>query len=639
MSHKPNILIRFWNELQRRKVFKVLAMYAGTAFIIIQIESSLADPLNLPRWVGTLMVILLSAGFPLTAVLAWIFDLTPQGIKKTESFEESEGKEIIPAPSRRRLKASDAIIVVLAIVVVILAWPKIFRKDAVERLADSGKKLSVAVMPFKNMSNDTSLNVWQDGIQQRFISSFSNSEELQVRRKESIQTLLSGQGVTGLASLSPVVAGTVSEKLEADIFIYGSIQKSGSEIGIDAQLIDTRTKEIIKSFEVSGPSGDNMIFPLADSLRNKVKDFLLIKKLIKENPLFGRYPVLTDSPEAFRCYIIGGKAREKGDCASGVTWGLKALAADSTFADAAFMVENSYACNDQPDLSKQWLIRNYEKRNQMPYDLQIYASWAYAFSFESYEEQVKYLKQLLEIDNNEPGWHYLLGLTYRLMKEYDKAIPEYERSMEICKKWGKEYIEGSNHIQLGWCLHKTGQYKKEKKVYKEFEHYLPNNPWLFYNRAILSLAEKDTLEANKQINKLSSAWKEAFSASDGIVSRRLGLLYSEAGMPDRAENYFRKALSMEPESISIINDFASFFIENNRKLEEVPALMDKAMALAKDKMTYYECLNTKGWSMFKQGKNKEALEIIQKAWDEAPYKVYSIRSHLEEVKKAVEGKK
>jgi tetratricopeptide (TPR) repeat protein len=639
MVKKPNILLRFWLELKRRKVFKVLAMYAGTAFIIIQVESSLADPLNLPRWVGTLLVILVSAGFPVTAILAWIFDMTPMGIMKTGSVEESGAEVIVVPPERRRLKGSDIVMAAMVIVIIILAWPKIFRKDAVERLADSGKKLSVAVMPFKNMTNDTSLNVWQDGIQQRFISSFSNSGELQVRHKESIQTLLNNQGITGLASLSPVVAGNVSEKLEADIFIYGSIQKSGQEIGIDAQLIDTRTKEVIKSFEVNGPSGDNMIFPLADSLRNKVKDFLLIKKLIKENPIFRHYPVLTNSPEAFRYLIYGNNAREKGDCASGVTWGLKALAADSTFADAAFMVENSYACDGKPDSSKQWLIRNYEKRYQMSYDCQLYAGWAYAFSFESYEEQVRYLKQLLEIDDNEPGYHYLLGLTYRLMKEYDKAIPEYEKSMEISRKWGKEYIGGSNHIQLGWCLHKTGQYKKEKKVYKEFEHYLPTNPWLFFNRAILSLAEKDTLAANRDINKLKSAIKEQWSISDAAVTRRVGQLYSEAGMPDRAEKYFRKALSMEPENLDIINDFASFLIENNRNLEEIPALMDKAMGLAQNKVDYYEYLNTKGWGYYKQGKNQEALEIIQKAWDEAPFKLYSIRSHLEEVKKAVAGQK
>ncbi len=604
MPNKPNLLIRFWQELQRRKVFKVLAMYAGTAFIIIQVEGSLAEPLNLPRWVGTLTVVLLSAGFPLVAVLAWIFDLTPEGIKKTESFEESEGKEIIPAPSRRRLKASDVIMAAMAITIVILVWPKIFRKDAVERLADSGKKLSVAVMPFKNMSNDTSLNVWQDGIQQRFISSFSNTGELQVRHKESIQTLLSNQGITGLASLSPVVAGTVSEKLEADIFIYGSIQKSGSEIGIDAQLIDTKTKEVIKSFEVNGSSGDTMIFPLTDSLRNKVRDFLLIKKLIKENPEFGHYPIITNSPEAFRYYIRGNNAASASEARN---WYFKALAADSGLTWAFFNIESSYSNEGNSEESRRWLIKNYLHRDKMAYSDQIYACWAYAFSFESYGEQVKYLKQLLEIDDNDPGWHYLLALTYRLMKEYDKAIPEYERSMEITKKWGKEFIEGSNHIQLGECLHKTGQFKKEKKIYKEFEHYLPKNPWLFYRRAILSLAEKDTIEANKQIDKLKSAWKETFSASDAFVIRRLGLLYSEAGMPDRAEKYLRTAILMEPDDLDILNSVANFFIDNNRNLEEVPAMMDKAMTLAKDKMTYYECLNTKGWAYISR-------EKIRKRW-------------------------
>ena len=74
-------------------------------------------------------------------------------------------------------------------------------------------------------------------------------------------------------------------------------------------------------------------------------------------------------------------------------------------------------------------------------------------------------------------------------------------------------------------------------------------PGFFTDRAILSLAEKDTIEANKQIDKLKSAWKEAFSASDAFVIRRLGLLYSEAGMPDRAEKYLRKALSMEPDDL------------------------------------------------------------------------------------------
>jgi len=210
MTKKQNIMIRFWNELQRRKVFKVLAMYAGSAFIIIQVEGSLAEPLNLPRWIGTLIVIILIAGFPLTAILAWIFDLTPQGIKKTGSVEETRAEEIVLPPERRRLKASDIIMVIMAITIIILVWPKIFKGDAVERLRSSGEKLSVAVMPFQNLTNDTTWNVLQAGIQQSLISFLSNTGELKVREKESIKTLLQNKGLDEYASISPAIASAIS---------------------------------------------------------------------------------------------------------------------------------------------------------------------------------------------------------------------------------------------------------------------------------------------------------------------------------------------------------------------------------------------------------------------------------------------
>jgi tetratricopeptide (TPR) repeat protein len=609
-------------------------MYAGSAFIIIQVESSLADPLNLPRWVGTLIVIILSAGFPVTAVLAWIFDLTSEGITKTESYEESEGKEIIKAPARRRLKASDVAMAVMAVVIVILAWPKIFRGDAVKRLGSSGGKLSIAVMPFKNMTNDTNMNVWQEGIQQRLISSLSNSGELQVRHRESVQSLLQTEGLAQLASLSPSTAGTVSEKLAADIFVFGSILKSGGETGLDAQLIDTRTKEVIKSFEVMGPSGDSLIFPLADSLRNMVRNFLLIKKLIKENPMLRHYQVPTNSPEALSYLIYGANAREKGDFASGVTWGLKALAADSTFADAAFMIENSYSAIDSSDKSKEWLIRNYNKRDQMTNDCQIYASWAYAYSFESYEAQARYLNMLLEIDDEDPGTLISLGMTYNLAGQYDKTIPVLEKSLKILHKWGNEYlVDGTPFYQLVKAYYHSGQYDNVKKKLKEWGHH--EKYWLNYWRALLSFADKDTIAADQYISKFTSEMKSR--GTDAFVAYRIASLYMDAGMPEKAEDNYQKAISLEPDNPDRLYALALAYITNNRNLNEVTGLMDKAMGLAKNKVDYYEYLNTKGWALFKQGMTKEAYEILQKTWSETPFKIYSIRSHYEEVKKAAEG--
>jgi len=90
MAQKTNSLERFWKELRRRKSFRVIAMYAGTAFIILEVVNNLVNPLRLPEWTPTLVVVLLIIGFPFAIIFSWVFDITPEGIRKTESFEESE---------------------------------------------------------------------------------------------------------------------------------------------------------------------------------------------------------------------------------------------------------------------------------------------------------------------------------------------------------------------------------------------------------------------------------------------------------------------------------------------------------------------------------------------------------------------
>jgi TolB-like protein len=516
----------------------------------------------------------------------------------------------------------------------VYVYPKIFKRETLEKLRSSGEKISVAVMPFKNMTNDTTWNTYQEGIQTNLISSLTNTGELFVRKKNNINALLNSNGMVDYASISPLVADKISSVLDADIYINGSLQHAGITLRLNAELIDTKTKEVLKSFEVNGPYDQDKIFEITDSLRKKVTDFLLISKLMKENPLYQHYKPPTTSAEAFRYFINGGKARQKGDWAGGVSWGLKALAVDSNFTDAAFMVENSYSVFN-PEQSRQWLIRNYKKREQMTYDSRLFASWAYAYTFESPDEQIKYLKLLQEFDDEDPGYYVFLGLTYNELKQYDKAIPELEKSLQILHKWGDEYLkmDCTPIIQLGWAYHGTGQYKKEKKILKEFEHYQPDNYWLIRGKLLLAFAEKDSVAAKRYMPKYLSNLRDG--NSDAGVAHGLGKLYFDAGIPDRAEGYFRKALSLEHDNPGRMNELANFLIESNRNLNEVSGLMDKAMELAKNKLDYYDYLNLKGWGLYKQGKTREALEILQKCWDEAPFKLYSLRSHYEEMKMAV----
>ena len=122
-----------------------------------------------------------------------------------------------------------------------------------KKLRSSGERISVAVMPFQNMTNDTTWNVWQEGIQNNLITSLSNNpEELKVRQTQSITDFLQSKGITNYASITPSVASKISQKLDADVLIYGSINKAGSTIRMNAQLIDSKTEDVLKSFQIDG---------------------------------------------------------------------------------------------------------------------------------------------------------------------------------------------------------------------------------------------------------------------------------------------------------------------------------------------------------------------------------------------------
>jgi class 3 adenylate cyclase len=83
----------FWEEAKRRNVVRVIAMYAGAVYVIIELVNNVVDPLGLPQWLPTVVILLLIVGFPVTAILSWIFDFTPEGIKKTVPVEELEPVE------------------------------------------------------------------------------------------------------------------------------------------------------------------------------------------------------------------------------------------------------------------------------------------------------------------------------------------------------------------------------------------------------------------------------------------------------------------------------------------------------------------------------------------------------------------
>jgi tetratricopeptide (TPR) repeat protein/AraC-like DNA-binding protein len=573
------------------------------------------------------------------------FGCTPGDIKKTDLNGNAsdiiyriESDEYIKQNNLKRryifpLPGIPILIIILGIAGYMI-YSVLHENELTGGLISSDGRISLVVMPFRNMTGDTTLNEWQEIIQQGVISSLSNIKELLIRHQESVNSLLPSGEQAAYSSISPDIAGKISRKLISTLFIYGSIEKAGNELRVDAQLIDTRTKEVLKSFNIERPAGDGDFFQVIDTISKKMANYLLISRMIKENPEWGRFPISTNSPEALRYSINGSKAREKKDFAGAVFWYSKSLEADSNFIDAAFGLENAYAYSGNMDGSRKLLIKNYNRRDRMSTLNQIYASWAYSLTFEAPEENIKYLKQLQLMDDQWPKPSFELGVIYNMTGQYYNAITEFQKTFNLYKRWGIEFRNNSAWVGLGIAYHKTGQYDKERKLYRKALKYFPEEPLIFFRLVLLSYSEKDTVEASRYEEKFLTALRKR-GYSEAHQSKRLGDIYTEAGLTDKAEKFYRQALSLEPSNIDRIKTLASFFTDNNRNLEEALSLIEKAIGTTSSPYSYYELMDMKGRCLLKQGRKREALEILEKTYTSTPYKVWFIYSDLIKAREAV----
>jgi len=555
-----------------------------------------------------------------------------------EQESPPEGEKITRVSMADKPKPRNMFSIILSAVILILAaillYPRFFGKSMLEKLRSSGEKISVVVMPFQNMTSDPGWDVWQDGIQDILINSLS--EELKVRQTESVNSLIHGMGYANYASLTPSLAGSFSKKLAADVFVYGNIKQAGNKLRLYAQLIDSETEEVYKSFQIEAPSDEEIIFNIVDSLSVMVRNFLIISELGRTVNLHDRQQASTSSPEAYKAFINGRNEFNKRDYPAARNYLMKALSIDTNFVHAINVLALSYGNQFNWEQAKKWSLKSYGKRDQMSSQQKINTNRIHAIYFETPSQEITYLRQLLEFDDQDPVSYFNLGTAFVKLRRYDEAVPEYEKSLKVYKDWGIKPFWALNYTYLGTAYHKTGQFKKEKKLYAKAEEDFPGDILIIRNQFISSESAGDTAEVNMYTEKALTFFKSN-SMKDADIAAAFASALEDAGSLDEAEVYYREALSLEPESLARLNTLAYFLIDIDRNIPEGLELVEKALQINPD---HYNNLHTKGLGLYKQGKYWEALEILQRSWDlRREVAVYNHEAflHLEAAKKAVAG--
>jgi AraC-like DNA-binding protein/TolB-like protein len=515
-------------------------------------------------------------------------------------------------------------------------FQKFFKTKTLDDLISSDGRISVAVLPFQNNTNDSLLDIWQDGIQEILIDPLSKTEGVVVKQSPLIQGYLKSKGLNSYASITPSVASTISKKLDVRFLIKGGFTPEGSILRLYAQLIDSKKGEVIRSFKINGNS--DKIMQTADSLSKMISNYLLISFLgKKESPvILASWHSATNLPDAFRYQLYGFDAYAIGDLRTAENWFLKSLEIDSAFFMPALMLAGIYWGRDMFDKSKYWCQKVYNKRAQLNIIDQLRINFMYSKCFGTDFEAIKYLKQITEQDKNDVFDLYGLGLNYSYVFQYNNAIPILERNLEIYDEWDSKPYSVRDYTLLGKAYHETRQYRKEKKLYKKAEQNFPSNAGIIYRQAVLSLTKKDTTQANRYIDKYISIAKDK-SVSEPIITTYLAWIYTEADDLDKAEVFLRKAHFLEPNTPVRQQTLAYFLIDKDRNINEGLQLADTLLKINPDSYNY---LHTKGWGLYKQGKYEEALKILQKSWEIRREKaVYNHEAylHLESAKNAVAG--
>jgi TolB-like protein len=273
----------FFRELRRRNVYRVGAMYAVSGWLLVQIATQVLPIFEVSALAQRLIVLLIVAGFPVALVLSWIYEVTPQGIVRTDAIEPH--KSITHITGR---KLDFVIIAVLGIAVIFLVVQHYWMPRATNAVVTDK---SVAVLPFESLSDDKANRYFADGIQDEILTRLAKVGALKVISRTS----------TARYASNPANLPEIARQLGVANILEGSVQKAGDAVHINVQLIKAATDDHLWA-EVYNRKLDD-IFGVEGEVAGAIADALNAKLSGAEQAALASKP--TQNAAAYEAYLRG----------------------------------------------------------------------------------------------------------------------------------------------------------------------------------------------------------------------------------------------------------------------------------------------------------------------------------------------
>jgi TolB-like protein/Tfp pilus assembly protein PilF len=569
MSEGQSFFSAVLAELNRRKVLRTVGAYAVAVFVMLQLMDAAVEPLRLPDWLPTLVVIVLILGFPLVFILAWQFEVTPQGVKKTSTAGLLTGPQNTLLFSLMMLGMAGlgyGFYGYYSNVFVTddtgLVVSPLEQDRVVQQREFVAPENSIAVLPFADLSEDSSQGYFSDGISEEILNLLAQVEGLHVAARTSSFAFRDGsKGIREIGRLLNV--GTVLE---------GSIRKAGDKIRLTAQLINVADGYHIWSHTYDRKLDD--VFAIQDDVASAIATALVDSFGGLTQKQASRTFNLAAS-EAYRTGRLHWWHRSPDELQKALTFFAEALKHDPAYAQA-------YA-----GMADSWML------------LSLYGNLT---SMKATERAMPMIEKALEIDPESAEAFAALGLARWQIGQRDAAESALRQSIKL----NEDYIPA--YLWLGGLLGELGRLPEQSVILQQAMALDPLNELLAINFAG-NLSSRGDYQAGKD---LLQGLVELRPDSSTLLRIMSGHAMKSGDLVD-AWRFAERSYGLEPDSPVVIQTLASAW-DSIGAIDKAESLFLEGLEIASEnnglRSSYF-------FLLLKQGRLEKAEQMLREQYGDS----------------------